>query len=141
MEEWINLSKTKFDAYFNSFTGLSEEQVKNFKIKKDHSLRVAQMTVHLAEKLELSADDKNLAFFIGLFHDIGRFKQLIEYNTFDDSKSLDHAEHSIEVLKEGQFLDLLDEQQIELALPAIEWHNKKEVPRHFGEEALLFAQI
>lgn len=141
MEEWVNLSKVKFEAYYNSFRGLSEEQSKNFAIKKEHSLRVAEISYTLADKLQLSEDEKYLAFVIGLFHDIGRFNQLLEFNTFNDSKSIDHAEYSVKVLNEGDFFSKLNERQIEIALVSIANHNKREIPKKLNEEELRFAQL
>lgn len=141
MEEWVNLSKKQFDTYYNSFEGLSEEQQKNFSIKREHSLRVAKQCYLLAEKLQLDEDKKYLAFFIGLFHDIGRFKQLVDYNTFNDSKSVDHANYSVEVLKNGNFGFKLIDDKLELALLAIEYHNKRDLPKGLSEDELLFAQL
>lgn len=141
MEEWVNLSKVQFEEYYNSFRGLSEEQSKNFAIKKEHSLRVAEISYTLADKLQLSEDEKYLAFVIGLFHDIGRFNQLLEFNTFNDSKSIDHAEYSVKVLNEGDFFSKLNERQIEIALVSIANHNKREIPKKLNEEELRFAQL
>lgn len=141
MEDRINLSQKKFDEYYNSFQELTEEQQNNFTIKKDHSKRVAETAIVLAERLKLGAADRYLAFFIGLFHDIGRFKQLIEFNTFNDSKSVDHADYSLQVLKEGNFFELLDERQRNIALLAIENHNKRELPKGLTEDELLFSKL
>jgi len=141
MEEQVNLSKRKFDEYFNSFKELSEEQQMNFTIKRDHSFRVAENALYLAEKLDLSEGDTYLAFFIGLFHDIGRFKQLTEFDTFDDSISVDHAEYSKRVLEEGDFLEHLDESQAELVLLAILNHNKRELPKKLSDKEVLFSQL
>lgn len=141
MEERVNQSKRKFEEYYKSFKGLSEQQQNNFKIKKDHSERVAQNARLLAEKLNLSHEDRFMAYVIGLFHDIGRFKQLVEFNTFDDSKSVDHADYSVQVLKGGSFFDTLDKKQIEIVLLAIEFHNKKELPKGLSEEEILFLKL
>uniref|UniRef100_UPI0032171FEB HD domain-containing protein n=1 Tax=uncultured Draconibacterium sp. TaxID=1573823 RepID=UPI0032171FEB len=141
MEELVNFSKQKFESYCSTFQGLTEEQQDNFTIKKEHSYRVAETSIHLAERLKLDEKDKLLAFCIGLFHDIGRFRQLVDYNTFVDSKSVDHADYSIQVLKEGTFLDLLDDRQVELALFAIENHNKRSMPKGVSEREVLFAKL
>ena len=128
MQEWTGLSIKQFNEYYSSFIGLSEEQKNNFDIKKEHSLRVAELAYLLAENLQLSEEEKYLAFFIGLFHDIGRFKQLVEYNTFNDSKSVDHADYSVQVLNERDFFTKLNDRQIEIALLSIANHNKRELP-------------
>lgn len=141
MEERIVLAKKKFNNYIDSFSGLSEDQLENFEIKKNHSLRVADLALMLAKSLELNETEAQLAFFIGLFHDIGRFKQLIEYNTFSDTKSVDHAELSVEVLKEGDFFTELTEGQEELIVLAIEQHNKLELTRNLMDKERLFARL
>lgn len=141
MEEQIKLAKMKFEEYYNSFKGLTEEQTNNFRIKKDHSFRVADLVYLLSELLKLSEEERYLSFFIGLFHDIGRFKQLIEYNTFNDAKSVDHAAYSVDVLKQGDFFDGLTKQQLELVFLAIYNHNKKDLPKGLSDEELLFASL
>lgn len=110
-------------------------------IKKEHSLRVAEQCYLLADKLQLNEDEKYLSFFIGLFHDIGRFKQLVDFNTFNDSKSVDHADYSVEVLKNGKFGHKLNDEQFELALLAIKYHNKRDLPKGLSEDQLMFAQL
>ena len=54
MEEWVNISISWFNKYVDSFKGLTSSQLSNIEIKKDHSLRVANISLFLAEKLELS---------------------------------------------------------------------------------------
>lgn len=141
MEERVNIAKARFETYCQSFEGISEEQQKNFDIKKDHSFRVAEMILSLADQLDLNDEEKYLAYLIGLFHDIGRFKQLREFNTFNDAKSVDHANYSVQVLREGSYLDTLNEEQTKLVLTAIEYHNKRDLPKKLSESELLFARL
>ena len=131
----------KFNDYVDSFSGLSEDQVKNLEIKREHSFRVAGLAEILAGKMELNETETYLAFFIGLFHDIGRFKQLEEYNTFNDAKSVDHADYAVEILKESNFLQDLDEEQSNLILLAISQHNKLGLPKKMSDKERLFAQL
>jgi len=141
MEERVMLSKLQFKEYYSSFNGLSDEQKNNFTIKKEHSLRVAEISYSLADKLHLNEEEKYLAYFIGLFHDIGRFNQLLEYNTFNDSKSVDHADYSVQVLNKGDFFSKLNDKQIEIALLSIAAHNKRELPKGLSEDECTFAQL
>ncbi len=141
MRKQLNLSRQQFEDYVNSFAGLTEEQKKNFSIKKEHSLRVAEIANTLSEKQKFSETDQNLAYIIGLFHDIGRFKQLIEYNTFHDAKSIDHADFGVDVLKDEGLFNGLNEEQIEIALLAIQYHNKRELPKEVNGDARLLAQM
>lgn len=141
MEVWSNTSTEKFDAYIDSFKNLTQEQKRNFAIKKEHSYRVVDNIVFLANKLQLNPDEKNIAYLAGLFHDIGRFSQLIEYNTFLDSKSVDHAELAVKVLVENEFLDELELDKKDLVLLAIQLHNKFELPEDLTVKELLFARL
>ncbi len=58
-----------------------EKYVKNYDMKDPdilykykHSYRVMALSEYLADKLNLSQIDKDLAKIIGLYHDIGRFE-------------------------------------------------------------------
>jgi HD superfamily phosphodiesterase len=140
MEEAVNLAQLGFKKYFDSFTGLTAEQVNNFTIKYDHSIRVAELCMQIAGSLHLSEEEQQLAFLTGLFHDIGRFRQLVEFNTFNDSQSVDHAEYSVQVINDNGFLADLSEDNIKKVLVAIQYHNKRELPND-SEGNLMFARI
>lgn len=43
-------------------------------------------------------EDIDLAWLIGILHDIGRFEQLRRYQTFFDYRSMDHAKYGVHVL-------------------------------------------
>lgn len=140
-EDWVNFSKDCLSFYIESFTDLTVEQNKNFQIKKEHSHRVAEIINWLSQKLKLSDEDKKNAFLCGIFHDIGRFSQLVKYNTFNDSKSVDHAEYSVEILKNKSILDKLECSDLEAVYYAIQWHNKFGLPEKTEDKKLLLAQI
>lgn len=139
MDNLINQACENLDTYYNSYTGLSVQQKKNFKIKYEHSLRVAEICSQLADKLNIQGNDKELAVITGVYHDIGRFKQLIEFNTFNDAIAGDHASFSVEILKEQGFLE--DIEEAEEVLVAIAHHNKRETPDHLSGKKLLFAKL
>ncbi|MGQ1787637.1 MULTISPECIES: HD domain-containing protein [unclassified Saccharicrinis] len=139
MENWIKHARLNFDIYYSSFNILSEDQKRNFKIKHEHSYRVSEICGQLADKLKLDPNSRNLAVTIGLFHDIGRFKQLVEFNTFNDAVSVDHAKYSVEVLQEDKFLEGFEE--AEKLLVAIRHHNKLKLPEDLSGENLFFAQL
>ena len=70
----------------------------NIKLKYDHSYRVMELNKKYATLLGWNKEDIELATIIGLLHDIGRFEQLKVYHTYDDFKSVDHADYSVEQL-------------------------------------------
>ena len=141
MEKVVSLTRENFKEYFDSFLGLTEEQHTNFDIKYEHSLRVADLCVKIAASIQLEGEEQELAHLAGLYHDIGRFKQLVEYNTFNDSLSVDHAAYSVEVLKDKGFVDFLSETNKNKILMAIQLHNKFELPKESETNQLLYARI
>lgn len=141
MKELQNISINWFNNYVSSFKELTDKQQRNFEIKKEHSLRVADNMIILVEKLELSEEQRQIAYLIGLFHDIGRFKQLAEFDTFSDAKSVDHADLSLKILQETEFFDKLDLVKKNLILTAIQNHNKYRIADGLSEEELLYAKL
>lgn len=141
MQDWINFSTAFLNSYIESFHGLTEDQIRNFTIKKEHSLRVVQLSATLSASLQFNDNDFQVAYLAALFHDIGRFKQLAEYHTFDDSKSVDHAGCSVSILKECGVVKQSGCTDEELVFKAIEFHNKFELPQNLSERELLHARL
>lgn len=141
MESWVKNLNKWFNSYCDSFAGLTDEQKRNFDIKRGHSIRVADFSVKLADKLDFSFEEQKLAYFIGLFHDIGRFRQLKEYNTFNDAKSVDHAEYSVDVINEEGLLEKFGIEDVDLVITAIQNHNKLKLPEKLPEQELKFARL
>jgi len=141
MKEWITISTNWFNNYCNLFTKLTESQQLNFAIKRDHSLRVADIALLLADKLEWTDEEKQIAFLIGLFHDIGRFSQVVEFDTFSDDKSIDHAENAVKILKEGNLFEVLNFENKELVFAAILNHNKFKISDGLTGQELIHAKL
>lgn len=77
----------------------SDEKIK---LKIDHTYRVAGLCQRIAESLCLSEPDVDIAWLLGMLHDIGRFEQIRRFGTFNDVQSVDHAEFGADLLfKEG----------------------------------------
>ena len=141
MKEWIGISTEWFDNYCYSFKELTEKQQLNFKIKKEHSLRVAEIAFSMSIKLEWTEEEQKTAFLIGLLHDIGRFKQLVEFDTFNDEKSVDHGDIAIDILNDENPFELLDIKNKELVFVAISNHNKFKIQDGLTGQELLHAKL
>ena len=77
----------------------SDEKIK---LKIDHTYRVAGLCQRIAESLGLSEPDVDIAWLLGMLHDIGRLEQIRRFGTFNDAQSVDHAEFGADLLfKEG----------------------------------------
>ena len=141
MKELISISTDWFNSYCSSFTELTETQRVNFNIKKEHSLRVADIALYISDKLEWTDEERQIAFLVGLLHDIGRFSQLVEFDTFNDEKSVNHAENAVKILKEGNLFEILNIGNKELVFAAILNHNKFKIQDGLTGQELLHAKL
>lgn len=103
--ESINKPVINRENVINAFA----EYVRNYdpsdekiKLKINHTYRVAGLCQRIAESLGLSEPDVDIAWLLGMLHDIGRFEQIRRFGTFNDVQSVDHAEFGADLLfKEG----------------------------------------
>lgn len=112
----------------------SDEKIK---LKIDHTYRVAGLCQRIAESLGLSEPDVDIAWLLGMLHDIGRFEQIRRFGTFNDVQSVDHAEFGADLLfkeglirkfAEGYYVECelagLENQEAEQIIKNNEYHNK-----------------
>ena len=119
---------------FNNYINQFDLTIPNLNRKKEHTYRVVEYAKEIAKSLSLSDDDINLAGICALFHDLGRFPQFTEYQTFYDNISFDHGDKSYEILKELNYNN-------DIVLKAVKYHNKYKVDDSLNERELLFANI
>ena len=107
-----------------------------------HSYRVMDIMNKLANQLNLSTKDIELAKVIGLLHDIGRFEQDKLYNNFKDNQ-MDHGDYGVEVLKKTNLLKNtnIDESDYIVVYKSIKNHNKFEIEPNLTERELLFSKL
>ena len=97
------------------------------------------------EEIYLNLDKENieLAKLIGLLHDIGRFEQIKQYNTFSDKDSIDHGKLGVEILfKQGKIRNFIKSAKYdEIIKKAILNHNRKEIEKGLNPKELLHSKI
>ena len=133
--------KVWFNQYVAGFYSDDEYINANIKLKDDHTRRTCEYMRYLAEKLQLDENQKRIAQTIALFHDIGRFRQFKEYQTYNDPKSVNHCMLGLEVLAQHKVLDPLDENERWLIEKAIQYHGVKRLPPGLDGDCLLFAKM
>ncbi len=143
----------------------SDEKIK---LKIDHTYRVAGLCQRIAESLGLSEPDVDIAWLLGMLHDIGRFEQIRRFGTFNDAQSVDHAEFGADLLFKEDLIRKFAEgyyEECELAEPenqedeqiiknnehhnkdtgllemAIRQHNKYRVKEDLTERQRMFCDI
>jgi HD superfamily phosphohydrolase YqeK len=126
-----------FLDYTDSFLTDNIEFDKNILLKKKHSLFVRQECCKLAQAENFSPRLAALIEIAGLFHDIGRFEQIQEFNTFVDCKSINHGERGYEVLQKTDILAALPEKDRKIILASTKNHNSRRLPEDLDEETLL----
>ena len=117
-------------------------------LKVQHTWRVADLCQRIAQSLGLSPADVDLAWLLGLLHDVGRFEQVRVYGTFEDGKSVSHAALGAKVLFDGyagqpptirSYVD--DPSGDELIRTTIELHSSWRLPQDQDERTRTFCQI
>ena len=107
-----------FENYISGFDKSNEKIL----YKYQHTYRVVSYAKEIAKSLDLDETEYNRACVCALFHDIGRFPQIKEFNTFNDLISFDHGDKGEEVLTELGYGD-------DIVHKAVKYHNKKVVPK------------
>ena len=133
------LAKKEFEKYVNKYD-LNDW---NLDRKLNHTFRVVKISRDIAIELGLSEEKIKIAEFIGLFHDIARFKQYTEYGTFNDNKSFDHGNYSAMILEENNYLNEFtsNEKYKKIIKNAIINHNKYKIDDTLSEEEKIFSKI
>jgi len=113
------------------------------KLKIDHTYRVAGFCQRIAESLELTREEIDLAWFCGLLHDVGRFEQLRRYGTFIDAQSIDHAMYGAEILfDQGRIRDYVEDcREDDFLRKVVSCHSAYRIPEEYDERTVLFANI
>ena len=113
----------EYKTYFDTYAARYDKADGRVALKIVHTYAVVSVMETLCRLRCLPPHTAGLALLCALFHDIGRFEQLKQYDTFLDHKSVDHASLSCKVLRENHVLDRLSETDREAVLTAIENHN------------------
>ena len=120
--------KSLYEEMFQRYASNYDMNDKKILLKVNHMYRVRSVAREIATRLNLPKNDIELAEFLGLYHDIGRFEQLKQYDTFDDSKSFDHGDFGADILEKNGYINWLipgyNDDTYEILLCAVRYHNK-----------------
>ena len=121
----MKINREHIKKTFQEYTDRYDSANPKIKLKIDHTYRVADLCEQIAQSLELSAAEVDLAWLSGMLRDVGRFEQLRRYNTFSDAQSIDHARFAVELLyDEGLIADYVPEiSTAELVADARTWRS------------------
>lgn len=115
------------------------------RLKAEHTYRVSELCDSIARSIHLPEDEVDLAWLIGLLHDIGRFEQQKKYGTFIDADSIDHARYGEQLLFEGspalirEFVkDAAEDEVIRIAVGE---HSAYRIPKGLDKRTAAFCHI
>ena len=127
----------KFIQYTEEYD-LNDENIKR---KQTHSIRVMNRSKEIAQKLNLTQEEIDLATLIGLLHDIARFEQYKQYHTYRDDLSIDHGDLGVEILNKDIRKYIETDKYDETIKLAVKNHNKYKIQEDLSQEQKIFAQI
>lgn len=137
----IDLEKARNE--FINYTNNYDSKNPHIARKIGHTFRVMELSKQIAESLKLSKEDIELATLIGLLHDIARFEQRRLYDTYSDSKSVDHGDLAVTILEENEYIReyIEDNQFDDIIKLAVKNHNKFKIQEGLDERTLLHSRI
>lgn len=127
---------------FNDYAKEYDLKCKDIMRKFHHSYRVMEFAQNIAHSINMTEREVYVVSVAGLFHDIARFEQWTQYETYIDSRSFDHGDMGYSILKE-KFIDKLNlnEEEKEIVLKAVKNHNKYKVEEGLTKNELIVANI
>lgn len=112
----------EFEAFLSNYD-LKDSKAQ---LKKEHTFYVAKNCEWIARKLNLNEEEIFIAWLLGILHDIGRFEQLKQYQTFHDRLSCNHAFLSADLLEKNFFT--LPDKWKDLIKFCVRWHSAYKLP-------------
>jgi len=100
----------------------------NLRMKYSHILAVHTLAQRLAAELRLDDQTTFQVRAAALLHDIGRFPQIIESQTYEDVKSINHADLGVRIIQENGVIDHLGADVSKAIEIAVQHHNKLTLP-------------
>ena len=128
-----------FGAYVKNYDCHDEK----IRLKIEHTYKVASLCEQIAKSERLSTSDTDLAWLIGLLHDIGRFEQLRRYGTFIDAESIDHAELGADILfRQGKIREFVADTSCDALIErAVRCHSLYRLPEGLDKRETMFCDI
>ena len=127
-----------FEQYLDGY----DRENDKVKLKIVHTYGVVAQSTEIADRMELSGEERTLAQIIALLHDIGRFEQLRRFDSFLPD-TMDHAAYGVQVLfEEGMIRRFVPEDTWDGTIrTAIARHSDFKLSGSFDERTLFHAKL
>ncbi|MCA1945746.1 MAG: HD domain-containing protein [Desulfovibrio sp.] len=130
-----------FEAFVARHCQGSAEDAFNIELKREHSWQVMANARAIAESLALPDAPRRLCVAAGLLHDFGRFPQYMQYKTFHDGKSENHARLGARHLRKERACAGMEARARRLVQAAVILHNRRELPRGISPVLRCLAEV
>lgn len=132
----LEIIEEQFKNYYNLF----DKSIYLIEYKYNHSYRVMENSIKIANGLKLSDEEVKLATVIGLLHDIGRFKQ---YTNHQNDVTNDHATLGVKVLFDDKIIEKMniDKKYYDIIKYSINNHNKLSIDPCYNDKFIMQANI
>ncbi|MCR4998349.1 MAG: HD domain-containing protein [Lachnospiraceae bacterium] len=143
----MKIDRKQVITMFQIYTENYDMEDAKIRLKYEHTYRVASLCERIAESINLSDEEKDLAWLLGMLHDIGRFEQLHRYGTFTDAISINHAEFGADLLFGRKGEDalirsfVLDASEDRLIETAVRHHSDYRIPENLDERTKQFCNL
>lgn len=150
----MQINREKARKAFQEYVGHYNIKDDMIRLKVEHTYRVSELCEQIAISIGLDREDVDLAWLIGLLHDIGRFEQQKNYGTFNDALSIDHAQYGADILfgeleKTGEkscnqisIRDFAgDAAEDEIIRTAVYYHSAYRIPEQLEKRTEMFCHI
>ena len=143
----MKIDRAQVLTMFEIYTDAYDKEDAKIRLKYEHTFRVAALCDEIAGSIGLSGEDRDLAWLLGMLHDIGRFEQLRRYGTFKDADSIDHAGFGADLLfgRAGETAMIrsfvLDESEDKLIEIAVRNHSAYRIPKDLDERTAMYCNI
>jgi hypothetical protein len=143
--EFLTLLTQRYHAYVETFRNGSGTLPEMLRLKLEHTHGVVADARRVMAGEAWPETLRPLGEACALLHDAGRYSQMEEFGTFQDSKSIDHAKRGVQVIQEQRWLDELPADERKLMLAAVALHNRRALPHSvtpsFRDSVIPFAHL
>lgn len=137
----ISFHKAWFLEYVEHYFEGSAKDIQYIELKRDHTQRVLENAERIVTSLPLDDRTAKIALLGALYHDVGRFEQFRQYQTFSDSTSVNHGLLGSRILKLEQPL-IRESQDIQVGVrAAVALHNRFMLPMKLPEHIIVATNI
>lgn len=139
----ITIDKEKVKETFREYTSHYDITDDKVRLKVEHTYRVADLCERIAASEQMSVPEQELAWLLGMLHDVGRFEQLRRFHTFADAQSVDHAALGADLLFQDNLIrDYVNQTEEDTLIEtAVRWHSAYRLPENLDKRTEKFANI